>query len=905
MASVNARVQELIDSVQAFNDQASLLLAAVGQGELDPAQMQARIEAVTREAIDAVLAQLEGYDATVIARRQEMFQLAFDKLVEMGEERMFFELFAEPFSFADVVEVGGVSTVAGDESVDCADTSSLAVGREYALVAGSERMLVTVSAILSPTRFRATQDIPASYSGAVLRRTTASLNGQSTVFAPGQVYYGGPFHLGVGSAPKSLVVRHRSGEALKIHFKTSESGWSVAEWKWHRELENGDVDVEYRLPAQSGFELKATNESSTPVHARYIVGIGSASGLGGEPRPPERPSNMFPEGFAEGVQETPTLQGSSYSSAVASSQGGLQAQISAEEDFSSALVHDSGLLPAGESYSVPEGVLLESSTYYWRLRYRDDQGAWSEWSAPTAFTTDESFVYLATPSVLNPATGATDVPARPTLTSTSFVVSGGEDEQDAVQWQIRSASGSYASPVYDSGALTDSEEFSGHVVPQGILRDGNAQYFARVRVRGAALGWSAWSNEAGFVTKTIFANIVGIALMVSGGGAGTWQRVDKDGNALSTDAAFFNHHPVYAGIQEVEIDGQALIRIPKFWIRTATGPAGSTAAGKKVWWISDQDPGAGSGFYVHPAFMSGGQEIDQYYVGKYECGLETYTAWQANTDVSAGAHVRPGTANGYWYAAINDGTTGANQPAWSTTVGTTVTDGTVTWICAGSTTMAGSQAGVAPIVSIDFPTMASRIEARNQPARGSAGWHMWTIYELSAIQRLLLIENGGPDVQSTIGSGNISSSAAQNTGVTNATWRSIRELWGNVWHMVDGLRGDASKKAQLFDRLGNRNYVDTNWTVPIYQGGGDGWITAMKDGANSLYDFDEIFVAGAVDGIESNGTYGDHHWGSITNFVTYHGGGWNYGSLAGLFSLSLGGVASGLSTAFGSRLAKV
>jgi len=57
-------------------------------------------------------------------------------------------------------------------------------------------------------------------------------------------------------------------------------------------------------------------------------------------------------------------------------------------------------------------------------------------------------------------------------------------------------------------------------------------------------------------------------------------------------------------------------------------------------------------------------------------------AWQASTSYSLGAFVWPTSFNGYKYectvAGISHATT---EPTWPTTLGQTVTDGTVTWTC--------------------------------------------------------------------------------------------------------------------------------------------------------------------------------------------------------------------------------
>lgn len=61
-------------------------------------------------------------------------------------------------------------------------------------------------------------------------------------------------------------------------------------------------------------------------------------------------------------------------------------------------------------------------------------------------------------------------------------------------------------------------------------------------------------------------------------------------------------------------------------------------------------------------------------------------ATRANTTAYAlGAYVVPASANGYYYKATAAGTSGGSIPTYPTTVGATVTDGTVTWTCAGKT----------------------------------------------------------------------------------------------------------------------------------------------------------------------------------------------------------------------------
>ena len=64
-------------------------------------------------------------------------------------------------------------------------------------------------------------------------------------------------------------------------------------------------------------------------------------------------------------------------------------------------------------------------------------------------------------------------------------------------------------------------------------------------------------------------------------------------------------------------------------------------------------------------------------------------ATRANTTVYAlNAYVVPATPNGFYYKATAAGTSGGTIPTFPTTIGGTVTDGTVTWTCAGRVTVA-------------------------------------------------------------------------------------------------------------------------------------------------------------------------------------------------------------------------
>ncbi|MCD6346227.1 MAG: hypothetical protein J7L96_02275 [Bacteroidales bacterium] len=541
----------------------------------------------------------------------------------------------------------------------------------------------------------------------------------------------------------------------------------------------------------------------------------------------ETPSVTYPTDTGTGLPLSFSATGTTYRSLYDYSQADAQIQLSKLSDFSSLEVNDS-LGEAGTSFSITglDGTTL----YYCKIRYQDSADVWSEWSDIISFTTAN--VYIDTPTNVSPADTEASIGETPELSSNAFECINGSDTHLNSDWEVYSDAG-LTTLVWSS--YDDTSNLESITIPAGNLSEGETSYYWRCRHTGTTYGDSAWSTETSFTTVASFANIVGIALVSAGGGAGTWQQIDADGNNVAPDAAFFSNHAMYGNISDVTIDGQAMVKIPKFYIKQDI--AGGDQAGKKAWWISDVPA---SGFSLDPAFMDAGVEIDQFYYAKYE--------------------------------ATDDGGT-----------------------------KAGSVVGVSPLVSIDFPTMQSRCTARN--TGGVDGFRMVDIHELSAVQLLCLIENGGPDVQSTIGTGNTASSAAVNTGSSNAVWRGIYELWGNVRCMIDGVQFDTNNQIKVFDQNGNGTYISTGVTASAT----DGWITGMHDDSGTGFDLGMLFLGKTFDGTEGNGTFGDYEYSPdlTEDNVFYHGGDWSLGSQAGLFDLFLYGGAADAAPRFGSRLAKV
>lgn len=123
---------------------------------------------------------------------------------------------------------------------------------------------------------------------------------------------------------------------------------------------------------------------------------------------------------------------------------------------------------------------------------------------------------------------------------------------------------------------------------------------------------------------------IGVAKLADGGGSGVWNWIDYNigsfpdpqdpsttrtvgyGNFVRPSIDYFDNHPIYSNIKEVEIDGQVMIRIPKFYYKNVEH--------HEIWISPDQED---STFKVHPAFMVSGSPVDCFYFSKYNGSLDS------------------------------------------------------------------------------------------------------------------------------------------------------------------------------------------------------------------------------------------------------------------------------------------
>ncbi len=318
--------------------------------------------------------------------------------------------------------------------------------------------------------------------------------------------------------------------------------------------------------------------------------------------------------------------------------------------------------------------------------------------------------------------------------------------------------------------------------------------------------------------------VIGICQVENGNYTGLWYHVDAEGQPVTPNKRYFDYHPIYNGMRRVLVDGQVMIEIPAFWYKHFVAERGPFA-GK---WCKVISPEPAEGFTLYPMFRSpAGVELSKIYIGAY--------------------------------AATNEG---------------------------GSPVKLGSRPGKYPHNNETLAVMATKIENRN--VGGVTGFHMWDIYEYTALCLLFLIEHAHTDSQLVMGRGWVDSSSSVTVDdERQCVWRGFYGLFGNVWQFIDGLRLKGNREIEIFKNDGSRTWVATGKMCPSYDGTNACRITGLHSGSGAGFNLDELLLPATQSTNFSLGMFPDNFWGGYGSGgnIPMIGGAYGTSSGAGLFCL--------------------
>lgn len=213
--------------------------------------------------------------------------------------------------------------------------------------------------------------------------------------------------------------------------------------------------------------------------------------------PPTRPTNISPSNSQQLDSILVTLVASPFADPNSGNlHYGSQFQISPDDQFTTLTLNNNYHGPAIQ-YALDINLLQYATTYWWRIRYQDHLGAWSDWSQPTRFTYPPAQP-PARPVNLTPKAGQVIAPYTVTLGCSAYAGQA-PNLQPMAQWQVAVVP-DFSTIEFDSQP-TASAMTSIELPKQMIYLD--TTYWWRVRHRDPRGLWSDWSQPTSFKVSDV------------------------------------------------------------------------------------------------------------------------------------------------------------------------------------------------------------------------------------------------------------------------------------------------------------------------------------------------------------------------------------------------------------------
>ena len=316
-------------------------------------------------------------------------------------------------------------------------------------------------------------------------------------------------------------------------------------------------------------------------------------------RRPVRPVNTHPLDSALNVGEQPRFESTPYLHPFNMPMYGYQLVIMQ----GNTTIYDSGNLQlTNTSFRIPVGFLDESQTYTWSVRYQGHQLNWSDWSAPTGFTTQAVFGsgFVLRPAILLPENGGVLNTPYPRVFLSSWGAAGAGLMQGQSTIQV-SGDPTFATTI-------ESVQTASRVWQSSVSYPRGEVFCVRARDTATTGEQSSWSSVSCFTVRTLFRQHR-IGIVLTDPDNFVFRRVDGNFNSVDVDSDYWLENAVYAGLtasKGTTLFGQAMLVLPAFWINSGIVPTGQFA-GKRFWMIDPTTPTQAdrdAGWHRHEAFYN-------------------------------------------------------------------------------------------------------------------------------------------------------------------------------------------------------------------------------------------------------------------------------------------------------------
>jgi len=304
-------------------------------------------------------------------------------------------------------------------------------------------------------------------------------------------------------------------------FSDPDVGDTHAASQWRMTIASGDYSTPIFLSPELTSNLtQITIDSPLAGHTTYYWQVRHKDNQGGWSawseersfttlnRPPDRPAPVSPPAGTTGTNLSPALESSVFSDPDSGdTHAASQWQITTKAgDYGSPIFDNAHAAGSSlTSIAVPPCSLNPSTTYYWRVRYQDNHGAWSDWSEEASFTTQSKPPDVPQgntenhppdrPVCVAPEDGARDVTTTPTLKASTFHDPDVDDSQAASQWQVTVKPGDYQDLRFERLGSDNTITVSAETLSL------DTTYYWRVRYQDSHGAWSEWSEESSFTTE--------------------------------------------------------------------------------------------------------------------------------------------------------------------------------------------------------------------------------------------------------------------------------------------------------------------------------------------------------------------------------------------------------------------
>lgn len=597
----NERYAEINTNFQNLDDRLSAQEAELQASRLGKESLSA--------AVSAIVEQMGGITGTIDQLASPIhMQKAMRLDLKYREKCMEIEMFVRGYNLSEAVDIPVLHGVKGDDSIDVENTADLEIGHHYLLQAGDEVRLIQISRILSKSRMRFYGNLSQHLDGTgritSMTFTPRAGNMGGALASVGARWVSKRVHLGDDERMRLAVIRCRKNEGdLKLSFiDEHHDTWQPCAWTYKRDsrfdarIPEGFVDIEYMIPMRGmgQLSLEVVGEDAEIAH---MVFLGNVRSLGIGVRNPALPPALasedadLPPAVAHALAQIERAANQAQATAT-------QAQNIANQALEQAQSAENTANQASEQAQSAQNT-----------QNQNDQ-ATSEHSAPVLSVqkSENQIVFINQ-----------TVDAIPTRTV----------------WQVKREGASW-----DEGLLIDEmsseKKFRYEFQKDAFSLNGMDAFVARSRFLYGGK-YTAWSNELSLSIDQLETadGIIGVGLDVYRSTAfssrnaylnyfneeknSPWRHIDSSLNVLNLQDAerYFNNHPIYKNIVEQVIDGDHMIKIPKFYIKKYWADGR-----RKFYFLISPTPK--EGFDLHPAFYHDGEEKDCFWVGKYMASATTH-----------------------------------------------------------------------------------------------------------------------------------------------------------------------------------------------------------------------------------------------------------------------------------------